>query len=99
MNDIIKNTEKIKELSDFELRNISGGMPDPLSRISYEKAWKIAKEQDTKMREKNIKEGEYTGVRFMKAWVSSNKYRKDYLNHKKEIDEYIKGGEALSNQV
>ncbi len=104
MDDLINNEEQVEALSDFELRNISGGMPDPLSGMSYEKAWKIAKEQDAKIKENKLKESEYTGVRFMKAWASSNKDRKDYLDHKKEVDEYIQGGEilggeALSNQI
>lgn len=105
MSDVINDTEKIEELSDFELRNISGGMPNPVSGMSYEKAWEIAKKWEAEARKKGLKKGQWgTGESFMKWWASSNKDRKDYLDHKKEVDEYIQGGkilggEALSNQI
>ena len=105
MSDVINDTEKIEELSDFELRNISGGMPNPVSGMSYEEARKIAKKWEAEARKKGLKKGQWgTGESFMKWWASSNKDRKDYLDHKKEVDEYIQGrkilgGEALSNQI
>lgn len=105
MSGVINNEEQIEALSYFELRNISGGMPNPVSGMSYEKAWKIAKQWEAEAKEKGLKKGQWgTGESFMKWWASSNKDRKDYLDHKKEVDEYIQGGEilggeALSNQI
>ncbi len=105
MSGVINNEEQIEALSDFELRNISGGMPNPVSGMSYEKAWKIAKKWEAEAKEKGLKKGQWgTGESFMKWWASSNKDRKEYLDHKKEVDEYIQGGEilggeALSNQI
>lgn len=100
MSDVINDTEKIEELSDFELRNISGGMPNPVSGMSYEKAWKIAKEWEAEARKKGLKKGQWgTGESFMKWWASSNKDRKEYFDHKEEVDKYIQGRETLGGKV
>lgn len=95
-----ENMGEIKKLDDFELSIIAGGMPNPVSGMSYEKAWKIAKKWEVEARKKGIKKGQWgTGESFMRWWVSNNKDSREYLDHKKEVDKYIQGGKILNGEA
>lgn len=75
-------------LNDDSLEKVVSGVANPVSGLSYNKAMKKAKELGlerkdmggwTRMNEKD----------YMKWWRSSNKESKEYLDHKKEVDEFI----------
>ncbi len=75
-------------LKDDDLDKVAGGIANPVSGLSYEEAMKKAKKLGTGNKDmgswKQMNEKDY-----MKWWRDSNKESKEYLDHKKEVDEFI----------
>lgn len=81
-------------VKNSDLEKVSGGMANPVSGLPFEEAMKKAKELGpdrkdmggwTRMNEKD----------YMKWWRESNKESKEYLDNKKEVDEFIGDMEGL----
>ncbi len=75
-------------LYDNDLKKVSGGISNPVSGLSYEEAMKKAKELGPDQKDmggwKQMSQKD-----FMNWWRSSNKESKEYLDHKKEVDDFI----------
>ena len=75
-------------LNGNDLEKVAGGMPNPVSGLTYEKAMKKAKELDAYR--KDMGGGKrMSGKNYMKWWRGSNNESKEYLDHKNEVDEFI----------
>lgn len=75
-------------LNDDSLEKVAGGIANPVSGLSYDNAMKKAKELGPDRKDM----GGWTRMNdkdYMKWWKSSNKESKEYLDHKKEVDEFI----------
>ena len=78
---------EFKALNDDDLKNVSGGMANPVAGMSFEDAMKRATE---------LGDGQDMGdwqtmadSQFIKWWRESNLNSKEYLDHKDEVDAFI----------
>ncbi len=81
-------------LNDNNLNKVAGGvndaigMPNPVSGLSYAEAMKKAKELGSERKKIGTSE-QMSNRDYMNWWRESNKDSKEYLDHKKEVDDFI----------